>query len=127
VIATSFAATTDVLRLQKKDSCIPECGWLQILSQCDCTLIAVWLRLQKLVKKCDCNKPVQKKLNAMTLSKLRLHWSLFDVVATWWKYKWLQTSLTVWLQTVDVLRLQKTQLHKQTCAWLQFYRSVIAK
>jgi hypothetical protein len=33
--------------IAKKDSCKPECGWLQILSQCDCTLIAVWLRLQK--------------------------------------------------------------------------------
>jgi hypothetical protein len=37
--------------IAKKDSCKTECGWLQILSQCDCTLIAVWLRLQKTGKK----------------------------------------------------------------------------
>jgi hypothetical protein len=38
---------------------------------------------KKLVKKCDCNKPVQKKAQCHDTIKLQLDWSLLDVVETW--------------------------------------------
>jgi hypothetical protein len=48
----------------KKYSCKTRMWVIATLSQCDCTLIAVWLRLEKTGKKCDWNKPVQKKLQS---------------------------------------------------------------
>jgi hypothetical protein len=95
VIATSFTVWLQPLMCCdcKKDSCKTRMWVIATLSQCDCTLIAVWLRLQKTGKKCDCNKHVKKKAPCHYTVRLRLGLYLLDVVASWWKYGWLQNKL----------------------------------
>jgi hypothetical protein len=57
---------------------------------------------------------------------LQLGWCLLDVVATWWKYRWLQHPLHV-VATADVQQLQKWQLQNQNVGdCLHPYSSVIA-
>jgi hypothetical protein len=148
LISYNVAATTDVLRLQKKSVAKPSMWVIATLSQCDCTLSAVWLQKKQLqkqhvttiakktvaktqVKKCDCKKTSSKKSSMSWHCQMRLGWCLLDVVATWWKYRWLQHPLHV-VATTDVLWLQKRQLQNQNvgdcnlvAVWLHPYSSVI--
>jgi hypothetical protein len=138
-----------VLRLQNKSVAKPSMWVIATLSQCDCTLSAV--RLQKKavaktasdydckkktvaktqVKKCDCKKTSSKKSSMPWHCQIATRLVFADVVATWWKYRWLQHPLHV-VATTDVLWLQKRQLQNQNvgdcnliAVWLHPYSSVI--
>jgi hypothetical protein len=139
-ISYSVAASTDVLRLQKKVA-KPSMCVIATFSQCDCTLSAVWLQkktvtriacdcdwknsCKKHVKKYDCKKPVQKKATCHDTVRLRLGWCLLDVVVTLWQYRWLQHPLQCGCNHWCAAIAKKT-VANPAWGWLQLCRSVIA-